>query len=61
MLSIDVGAAMQQEEFEGGQLSAAMHKANAVASEDQEDYLLGVINHCITQWFPLQLDHEKQI
>ena len=43
MLSIDVGAAMQQEEFEGGQLSAAMDKANAVASEEQGDYLLGVI------------------
>ncbi len=44
MLSIDVGAAMQQEEFEGGQLSAAMDKANAVASEEQGDYLLGVFN-----------------
>jgi hypothetical protein len=39
MLSIDVGVAMQKEEGEGGQLSAAMDKANAVASEEQEDYL----------------------
>ena len=29
MLSLDVGVAMQKEEGEGGQLSAAMDKANA--------------------------------
>ena len=38
MLSLDVGVAMQKEEGEGGQLSAAMDKANAVASEEQDEY-----------------------
>ncbi len=44
MLSLVVGVAMQKQEGEGGQLSAAMDKANAVASEEQGDYLLGVFN-----------------
>ncbi len=33
MLSLNVGVAMEKEEGEGGQLSAAVDKANAVASE----------------------------
>ena len=44
MLSLDLGVTMQKEAGEGGQLSAAMDKANAVASEEQGDYLLGVFN-----------------
>jgi len=43
MLSLDLGVTMQKEAGEGGQLSAAMDKANAVASEEQGDYLLGAI------------------
>jgi len=53
MLSIDVGVAVKKEAGEGGQLSAAMDEANAVASEEQGDYLLGVINQCVTQRWPL--------
>ena len=37
VLSTDVGIALQKEEGESGQLSAAMDKANAVASEEQGD------------------------
>jgi len=53
MLSINVGVAVKKEAGEGGQLSAAMDEANAVASEEQGDYLLGVINQCVTQRWPL--------
>ena len=52
MLSLDVGVATQKEEGEGGQLNAAMDKANAVASDEQGDYLLDVFNQSVTQRSP---------
>ncbi len=42
MLSLNV--AMHTGEGESGQLSAAMDEANAVASGEQGDYLLGEFN-----------------